>query len=171
MSSREMTRRATGIGVFVLPLILVKIVGSVLGTGSPVGAEAAPVVANDLPVPIDVTGPLAWTASQFEAAEYAAALRDQAFGVSPMFHPKAGGPVDLPEATDGPRPQLQVTVTGIMDTATGAIAFIAGGAYRVGDLFQEAWRITAIDSVRRSVEFSHVETGSTEVRHVPMPTE
>ena len=59
-----------------------------------------------------------------------------------------------------------------VEMTEGAVALIDSKPCRVGDTVAEgAWKITAIDSRSRSVEFTHVESGETETVAMPSPTD
>ena len=161
MASDQVRRRVIGLGVFVLPMVLVKVAGALLG-GGPEDADARSIP----PPPTHRTAPpvpppdWSWSDQQVAAAEYVAALRSRSFGDAPFYYRKKA-----PDPGDGvievPVPDLlpDVEVQMILSAPSGNRALINGRPYGVGDLIDGiGWFVQEIDGMKYSVVLEHPET-------------
>jgi hypothetical protein len=141
--------RWTSLAVFVMPLVMMKIVTSLLSAPPPQAATADP--QDDLPA-LDVpalTRP-AISPAQTQALHHVHWLRDQTYGQAPLFFPEEGAAPEVrtPDLEPPPRLRLQ----GIMSMGAGNIALIDGEAYRVGQAVADStWTIIRIDGVTRTI--------------------
>ncbi|MHC4948045.1 MAG: hypothetical protein ACYTG1_07260 [Planctomycetota bacterium] len=175
MVSPETRKRLGSLAMFVVPVLLVKAAGVLLGGGGPVGAEAAAVPDAIPPVVLPEAAPASWTPEQEAAAAHVTGLAGRAFGPTPMYYeprvavhaddPPPVTPVTPVASVDGPA----VQVTAIVETDREAQAFIGGRWRRVGDRLPGGeWEITGIDCARRTVTVAH-PSGRTDVLSVPAP--
>jgi hypothetical protein len=168
MASPEMKRKLTLLGVFALPVVLVKGFAFMTGGPAPVTADAAlqPTVGPARPVLTD--GASAVTEEQLHAARYVAMLEGMPFGASPLFYAadEEGEPVIDDDQISDVAPEY--LVQAIMSSGGGrTTALIDGVAHRVGDeLFESGWFIRAIDAEKRSITIELGESGRTAERVV-----
>ncbi len=154
--------------VFILPVALVKVGGSLLG--SPGRGTAVESLDAVKPRPFKPPGPQAvsWTAQQKAAADHVAILKTQPFSSTPFYYrheePGEKPPDDTPPDDTPPELYLQVVLT----SRRGNVALIDSKPYRVGDLIKrEEWRVIKIDGHDRSVTLKHEKTDRTALIYVP----
>ncbi len=160
-----------GLGVFLLPLILVK--GTALLVGQPPQGAAAS-GGGAVPVNggiIEIFEPQ-WSSEQIAATHRVAELREVSFGESPLLHARAISDIDPIDPSDREKdiepPEVSVQV--ILRSRRGNIALIDHKKYRVGDAIgKDGWFIEEIDAVSRSVLIVHRESGTKGTLVVPMP--
>ncbi len=162
MPSNNSKRRLCDLGIFVLPVALVKIAGSLLGTGGPADASAAPA-----PAAVDLAQQAALaatslTSEQLALGEYISQLEQEPFGDVPMYYEPAE---EIPEIllTEDPImiavPPPSMTIQAIMSSSNGTTALINGRVYRVGDEVDESgWTIVEIDGDARSLIIQEIGT-------------
>ncbi len=176
MSARGPRALSMDLGVFLLPLLLVK--GTAIMVAEPVQTVAASpaIVAGS---GVDSIAPYRpqWTLQQLVAADYLDELRELSFGPSPLLHiikrqptPNPGPNTD-PTANENPiLPPPDVTVQMILKSRRGNVALINHRRYRVGDAIgSEGWVVQNIDPSTRSVLIMLPGTGRTATLSVPLP--
>ncbi len=163
MASDQMRRRVIGVGVFALPLVLVKVAGALLGGWGPEDAKGGVIIPmppthrTALPVP---TPDWSWSDQQLAAAEYVAALRSRSFEDAPFYYRKrapdpGGGVIEVPVPDLLPDVEVQM----ILSAPSGNRALINGRPYGVGDLIDGiGWTVAEIDGMKYSVVLQHPET-------------
>ena len=166
MPSNHTKRRLSDLGIFVLPVVLVKIAGTFLGTGSPSDASAAPT-----PVALDAIQQFAhvttnYTEEQLELVEYISQLEQEEFGQTPMYYEPAE---ELPEILISEDPILMelppptMVIQAIISSSQGATALINGKVYRVGDEVDESgWTVIEINADSRSLVIKENDSERTE---------
>lgn len=168
MLSAERQRRLVEVGVFALPIVLLRVTAMMFG-GQPETADAGQSTRED-PIVEAVAQPVfVWDREQIAAAEHVRALREEPFGVSPLRYrravPTQADPA--PEVVTGP---LRVRLSGIIDGTNGAVAFVDGEPRRVGDTVEEhRWEIIAIDVEQRLVRFRHTSSADEVTLVLPTP--
>ena len=120
-------------GVFVLPIVLVKVTALFLGGPAPQNAQAFP-----LPVaqPLVIVTPGKTTAMsqpQQAAAHHVESLLRVSFGQSPFYYGTTNTDEPSTQATPAQAEDVQLAVQAIIVRPTGNIALINGNVYRVGD--------------------------------------
>ncbi len=168
MIHRDNGRRAIALGVFLVPLILVK--GTAIMMTEPRGASGSTetaVLPPDFP-DLAAYSP-EWSEEQLAVLRYAEELREMAFGPSPLLH----GVEEAQRAeTTKPtfaRPPVSV-VQAILRSTSGNLARIGRRLYHEGDeLGDTGWTVETIDAASRSVTIVHAETKSEAILHVPLP--
>ena len=167
MFSGEMKRTFTMLGVFALPVVLVKGFAFMSGGPAPASAEASltPAVAPAEKNAAGYGAPM--TESERHAAQYAAQLRSMQFGATPMFYASTEAVTEIVEETADDVPP-ECLVQAIMGAGAGrTTALIDGNAYRVGDeLAETGWFIREIDAATRTIVIEQGETGRTAQRTV-----
>ncbi len=171
MVSDGMKRRMIGLGVFALPLVLVKVAGVLLG-GVPedAGAGLIPPPPTHRTAPLVPTPDWSWSEEQLSAAEYVTAMRSRSFEDTPFYYrtraPDPGGVIEVPVPDLLPDVELQMILT----SETGGRALINGRVYRVGDMIDGiGWIVKEIDGITYSVVLEHPETGRRTTVRVRMP--
>jgi len=176
MPTRNAKQALAGIGVFVLPVAVVKAAALVLGTGGPSEADAATdaTTAVSALAPLLVAAPVAaWPAEVVAASGHAHALAAQPFGPSPMVEIAAAAPDPVasePEVEGEPEPQLlmiAIAVQSIMASPQGDMAVVNQRVVREGDLVETTdWVVESIDARERTVTFRAGSTGELFTRRV-----
>ncbi len=152
MMTRDAKRRLATIGVFLLPVVLVKVVAAPMVHRGPAAAEASntstPVVAIQR-----VAAPPQWSEQQRAAAQHVAYLRTQPFGATPIYYDRPQPPSDRSgSSNDVP----DIVVQMIMSTESGNLALIHGKRYRTGDRLRDAgWLVSEINASSGSVTLKH----------------
>ncbi len=156
------------IGVFLVPLILVKITAVMMA--QPQGASAS---TGTIAVPPDIPSLTAyspdWDEDQLAAVRRVQELREMAFGPSPLLHI-----VERIATTEAQRPTIvvppAVSVQAILRSSRGNIARIGRKLFREGDeLGDTGWTVKTIDANNRSVVIVHVATEAEATLTVPLP--
>lgn len=177
MSARGPRALSMDLGVFLLPLLLVK--GTAIMVAEPAQAVAAStaIVAGSTGVDSVSEYKPEWTLQQLVAADYLDELRELPFGPSPLLHiverqptPNPGPNTD-PTVNENPiLPPPDVTVQMILKSRRGNVALINHRRYRVGDAIgSEGWVVQNIDPSTRSVLVMLPGTGRTATLSVPLP--
>lgn len=171
MLSSNAKWRLTSLGIFLMPIVLVKLTGFVLNRPAPASVSAAPATLSpDLSL-INGATP-AWTDAQLAAAEHVKKLdAAETFAPSPLFHlvsdEDTEPDIDEPDSVD---PTFEVGV--IMYSSRGSTALINGRSYREGDAIEGTdWVVVRIDNVTRSVLLRDSETNRTVEGFVRTPSE
>ena len=149
----ETVRRLASMGMFVLPILVVKIAAVLLGestqqsvagltTSSPADPGAAPAAS------------VKWTSQQLTAARHVDWLKRQPFERSPLLyeedHGMAPQPIH-PEAADPSDGQARLVLQAVMSSERGRTAVINGRPYREGDTVHEINAVVeSIDCAARS---------------------
>lgn len=178
MSARGPRELTIDLGVFLLPLILVKGT-AIMMSEPPQGAAASPVTVAG---PADVSSledyTPEWTEQQLAAADYLEALRGQPYGPSPLLHIVKHQPIPTPAGTGNGNengtpvavPPPDETVQMILVSRNGNVALINHRRYRVGDrLGSNGWVVKSIDAATRSVLVELPGTGREATLFVPLP--
>jgi len=167
MLTTERKRRIVIIGMFRVPVGLVKGTAVFYGAGAPAGAEAA--TSKLTPVePADVARQSsAWSPQHRAAAERVAALCQQPVGPSPLLHNVSADDGTGSHAVEPGAPNL--LVQAILASPEGSTALLNGRMYRVGDTFDGTdWKVTAINNESRSVTLTNTSNGNEITRAVKM---
>ena len=160
MSAHDPKTKLLGLGVFLLPLLLVKGTGMMLGQ-PPQGAVAA----TTNPTTFDGSGietfTPEWSSAQIAAAQRVAELRELPFGESPLLHIREMSEI-APTDTVDPTPKViappEVSVKMILRSRRGNVALIDRKRYRDGDAIgEDGWIVKKIST--RSVVVVHPESG------------
>ncbi len=149
MMTRDAKRRLAAIGVFLLPVVLVKVVAAPMGNRGPEAAEASNTSTPVVAIPPVTVAPQ-WSEQQRAAAQHVAYLRTQPFGPTPLYY-------DPPPDRIGSSDTFgHVAVQMIMSTASGDLALINGKRYRTGDRLRDAgWIVSEINASSGSVTLKH----------------
>ena len=166
---RDIKRSFLAVGVFLLPTVVVWAAALLTGQGGPQSAKANQGGSHIDPQAFVEPYVAVWSADQRTAAQYAASLRSQPFGPSPLLHQVQPR---LDPTPSGGEPELapppDVVVQLILRSARGNIAVIESKRYREGDAIGDAgWIVNKID--RRSVSLVHPETAREHTLTVPLP--
>ena len=172
MSAHDPKARLTGLGVFLLPLILVK--GSALLVGQPpqgAVASGGGAMTADGGV-IEIFTPQ-WSSEQIAATHRVAELREVSFGESPLLHARPINDIDpigpSPDRTTVITPP-DVSVRMILRSHHGNVALIDRERCRTGDAVgEDGWFVEEIDAVARSVLIVHRKSGMKATLYVPLP--
>ncbi len=167
MMGRDPQSRALAIGVFLVPLILVK--GTAIMMAEPRGASG-----STGPPPPPVIPNLAaytpeWSEEQLAVVRRIEELREMSFGPSPLLHG-----VEETQQVVTARPTRHappvVVVQAILRSSSGNLARIGRKIFREGDeLGDTGWTIESIDAESRSVKIVHAKTDSVATLIVPLP--
>ncbi len=160
-----------GLGVFLLPLILVK--GSAILIGQPpqgaVATGGGAITVNSGVIEIFTPH---WSLEQIAAMHRVEELRELSFGESPLLQARAISdidPIDPHDRTPTITPP-EVSVQMILRSRRGNVALIDRKRYRAGDAIgADGWFVEEIDGVARSVLIVHRESGKKATLVVPMP--
>ena len=172
MIGLEPGNRALAIGVFLIPLILVK--GTAIMMAEPRGASGSTgggtVQVPNLPDLVAYSPEC--TEEQFAVLHRVEQLREMAFGPSPLLH----GVEESQQATvaDGGKPKSVAppvaAVQAILRSSSGNLARIGRKLFREGDeLGDTGWFVDTIDAESRSVKIVHRATESEAMLNVPLP--
>ncbi|MCZ6735675.1 MAG: hypothetical protein O7C65_07800 [Planctomycetota bacterium] len=152
MMTRDAKRRLVTIGVFLLPVVLVKVVAAPMGHRGPAAAEASNTPTPVVAIPHVTVAPQ-WSEQQRAAAQHVVHLRTQPFGPTPLYYDPPQPP---PDRSGSSNTLGHVTVQMIMSTASGDLALINGKRYRTGDRLRDAgWIVSEINASSGSVTFKH----------------
>jgi hypothetical protein len=158
-----------GLGVFLLPLILVKS-GVLLIGDPPQEAVASGGAMVDPGAVIEVFTP-EWSLEQVAATHRVVELREEPFGESPLLHPRKISDIDPIQTVENPTiTPPTVSVQMILRSRRGNVALINRKRFRVGDAIgEDGWFIEKIDAVTRSVLIVHRASEVKATLVVPMP--
>ncbi len=152
MMTRDAKRRLATIGMFILPVVLVKVVAVPMGHRGPAEAEASHTPTQVVAIPRVAAGPQ-WSEQQRAAAQHVAYLRTQPFGPTPLYDDRPQPPPDRSGSSDN---VPNIVVQMIMSTASGDFALINGKRYRTGDRLRDAgWIVSEINASSGSVTLKH----------------
>ena len=172
MSSQDSKSRLLGLGVFLLPLLLVKGTAMFIGQPAPT-ADASGGHSTTVGVSVIETFKPQWSPEQIGAAHRVEELRGLPFGDSPLLHARKiedHGPVVPPDRTIIETEPPRVVVQVILRSRRGNVALIGGHSYRIGDEIGETgWIVMEIDPVARSVLIEHTASGREWSLVVPLP--
>ena len=154
MSVRGPRELTMDLGVFLLPLLLVK--GTAIMMSEPQGASASPaIVAGAGGIgSLDDYKP-EWTLQQLVAADYLEEIHELPFGPSPLLHVVKQQPIPTPPGNGNGNengntvavPPPDETVQMILVSRNGNVALINHRRYRVGDrLGSNGWVVKTIDA-------------------------
>ncbi len=171
--TRDLKGFISSLVVFILPVVLVKVGGSMFGSAGPSMAAGSSSAVKPRPFkPPSAARAVSWTAQQKAAADHVALLKTEPFGSTPFYYRKSvnSKTPDIEDPGERPPddapPDLNVQV--VMTTRRGNVALIDGKRYRVGDLIKgDDWRVIKIDGHDRSVTLRHENTERTEILYVP----
>ncbi len=171
MTVHDRKAKLMGIGVFLLPLILVK--GTALLVGQPPqGAVASGGSATTVDGGVIEIFTPQWSVEQIAATQRVAELREVSFGASPLLHlwsNSESDPIDHSDRGTTITPPM-VSVQVILRSRRGNFALIDYKKYRAGDAIgEDGWFVEEIDAVSRSVLIVHRESGKKATLFVPMP--
>jgi hypothetical protein len=177
MPSAKLNRRLWAIGVFILPVVAVKIAAVMLGGQSPQSASATPA---ENP-PMNATSRPAvvnWTERQLAAASHIANHRGQPFGENPLLYQEEPKPIEVEvqpvpvdiEPVETPEPEIKFTLNAVMSGSRGKTALIDGRPYREGERIKGTdWDVQAIDCDHRIVTLFNPAKQRTLVVRVDLP--
>lgn len=171
--TRDLKGFISSLVVFILPVVLVKVGGSLFGSAGPSTAVGSSSAVKPRPFkPPAGARAVSWTAQQKAAADHVALLKTEPFGSTPFYYRQSviskTAVIEDPgqRSPDDAPPDLNVQV--VMTTRRGNVALIDRRLYRVGDLIKdEDWRVIKIDGHDRSVTLRHEETQRTAIIYVP----
>lgn len=170
--TRDLKGLISALVVLVLPVVLVKVTGGLLGSPGPSTAAGSSTAVNRSTFKPPKPREVSWTAQQKAAADHVALLKTQPFDSTPFYYRQSGNPktpaIEDPfeKPPDDPPPGLNLQV--VMTTRRGNVALIDGKSYRVDDLIMgEEWRVIKIDGQARSVTLRHEKTERTAMIYVP----
>jgi hypothetical protein len=155
MTGRKLQTRITALGVFILPVVLVKVTGALVG-GGPDGAAATPGDDAAAAPTASAAQPLVLSERQHAAAERIESLSAAGFGRNPLLY-RAAAAMDQPasaaplEIEPARRPDLRAIVAA--GGPAGASALVNGSWRREGDPVPGGWTIVRIDAMQRTVTF------------------
>ncbi len=166
--TRNTRRKLQGLGVLLVPALLVK--GTALLLGNPTAQSSSAAQEHDS---ADVTAitPLVkieMTEQQIRLAEHIASQHEQPFGESPMHYnaPIAADPSDSRAAP----PPGEFDVQAVLGSAAGNKTLVNGKLYQVGDTIAgTSWVISVIDASTRSVTLRNEATGEERSQAVNTP--
>ena len=160
--------RAIALGVFLVPLILVK--GTAIMMTEPRGASGSTgTVVGPTDLPNLAAYSPEWSEEQLAVLRYAEQLREMAFGPSPLLHGVEEAQHAETTVPTSARPPVSV-VQAILRSTSGNLARIGRRLFREGDeLGDTGWTVETIDAESRSVTIVHTETNSEAILHVPLP--
>ena len=175
MSVRGPRALSMDLGVFLLPLLLVKGTAIMVAEPAQVVAASTAIVAGSTGVDSVAEYKPEWTLQQFAAAAYIDQLRELPFGPSPLLHSVERQPTPNPGPNTDPTvnenpilPPPDVNVKMILKSRSGNTALINHRRYRVGDAIgNDGWIIESIST--RSVVVVLPGTGRTATLSVPLP--
>ena len=172
MILRDAKRSILAVGVFLVPMILVKGAALLIGQGGLQRATAKGPHPPDDPTAVLKPYVAVWPAEQLAAAKHSAWLRGQPFGSSPLLHQviaRVGFTPDEHATGTQPVPPPNVVLQAIMRTPGGNIALINRKRYHEGDpLDDKGWVVKTIDPESRSVIIEHPLSGEATLT-VPLP--
>lgn len=158
MLTAETRRRLVIIGMFLVPVALVKATAVFYGSGSPAGAEAASVSLTPVDPSVASDRSPTLSAAESEAADRIAELYQQPVGASPLLHDVRSPEQVDEQPVDPGSPNL--LVQAILASEQGNTALINGKMYRVGDVFDGTdWQVREINNTTRSVTIVNTTTG------------
>ncbi len=168
MIGRNPKTRAMTIGVFLVPLILVK--GAAMMMTEPRGASGSTAtVARPPDLPKLGAYTPEWSEEQLAVARRVEELRHMTFGPSPLLHSvEEAQPTEPVRRTEVVPPGF--AVQAILRSASGNLARIGRRVFREGDeLGDTGWTVMDIDAETRSVRIVHVATETEATLLVPLP--
>jgi hypothetical protein len=156
MPTNETKRRLAAVGMFILPIVLVKATALFLSGTGPAEVAAMPAAAPTpaMPAPIEpVAGPArTWTGGQRQAAEHVAHLREEAFGSTPLYYSARGGEGEMVFVDPDLSPPPDFILQAVLASSAGNVALIDGEALRIGARVGDTdWQIIEIDAEARTV--------------------
>ncbi len=168
MLSSDVKWKATSIGIFVMPLVLVKLIAIVLDAPMTANATASVDVAlPDIELVDGMGWKPDWTTRQNKAAAHVEALdAAETFAASPLFYQQLD---DDPEVEVQPEEIGVPTfrIGAILRSTRGDVALINGRPYREGDsVSSTGWVVKHIDGTQRTVVLEDPATGRTVTRYV-----
>ncbi len=168
MIHRDNGRRAIALGVFLVPLILVK--GTAIVMTEPRGASGSTeTVVPPRAFPNLTAYSPEWSEEQLAVFRYAEQLRDMPFGPSPLLHGVEEAQHAETTKPTTARPPASV-VQAILRSTSGNLARIGRKLFREGDeLGDTGWTVESIDAESRSVKIVHAETNTEAILRVPLP--
>lgn len=176
MPSRETIRRLTSMGMFILPIVVVKMSAWMLDGTSPQSAnasatQATPVNADAAAAPASVK----WSVQQLAAAKHGQWLKQQPFSHSPLLYEEEHGttpqidPTPLPDPISEDRP-VHIVLQAVMSSERGRTAVINGRPYREGDVVHGSGAIlVTVDCANRSATLRTARTGELVTINVERP--
>lgn len=169
MKRHDLRRKLPGLGLFVLPIVLVKAAAIMLGAPGPQQSQAA---SNQeqagAAAPAAIETPK-WSEQQLQAARYVARLNAEPFGPSPFLHLDA--PVaaveTVPASVDS---TSKLALQAVMSSASVSRALINGRSYGVGEQVRDTnWIVQHIDIDSRSVRLIEAKNNRSMTITVELP--
>jgi hypothetical protein len=164
MPNREQKKALTSIGMFVLPVVIVKLTAAMLGAPGPMHAEASQPTPSNEPAsaPPPLVKPIVWTAQQLAAAAHVEQLDSQPFGPSPLYYEPVPEEAPAPAAAPVKDNIPAFTLKAVMGTSRGSKAIINGKPYSAGEVVRGTeWLVESIDCDDRSVVLKDGNSGRT----------
>ncbi len=170
--TRDLKGFISSLVVFILPVVVVKMGGSLFGSPGPSTAAGSSNAVKPTPFKPPGVRAVSWTAQQKAAADHVALLKTEPFGSTPFYYRQSVSSktpvIEDPgeRSPDDSAPDLNVQI--VLTSRRGNVALIDRKRYRVGDLIKgDEWRVIKIDGHDRSVTLKHEETERTEIIYVP----
>ncbi len=161
MLNSERKRQVVVLGVFLIPVALVKGTSLFCGVGSPAGASAAINAVQAIDTNVAATNTQRWSTDEKAAAARVTQLYESPFQTTPLYYDTIEDAGENPVASVDPSLPTMI-VQAILAGANGSTALINNKAYRVGDVFEEtSWSIIAIDNDSHTVTLKNTNTGKT----------
>jgi hypothetical protein len=178
MANLELSKKLWSAGLFILPIVVVKLSTTLLLGPAPHEASANVVDPGATgPAVVSIGAPAPWTPQQLAAARHISALRTQPFGPAPLLFDKTEVPeidpeVVVPPPIDDPEPpkEIMFTVHAVMSGARGRTAVIDGRPYTEGRAVRDTgWVVEVIDCDARSVTLREASSGRKRTISVELP--
>ena len=160
MAIRNLRQKMLRLGVFLLPVIVVKGVGHILGAPGPADVAAATIDPAITEVVHSTPPTPNWSPDQLGAAARIEAMRTEPFGRNPLFYEPSVTIVD-PTPVPHNDPVLNVRLQAIFSSPSSVTALINGRPYRVGQTIKgSSWRVESIDGDARTAVLVHESSGT-----------
>jgi hypothetical protein len=171
MARNSTRRKLGGVGVFILPVIIVKATGVLLTPAGVSAFDGAGISgANGTQAGLH-GGAHKFSKRQLAAARYVKELAGESFGESPLYYdPNRPVIEDTTITTDPVTNDPVFKVTAVMNAGETDLALIDGELLEEGDTLRHGrWEVTLIDQDTRSVTFAEVDGDKTLTQYVPLP--
>jgi hypothetical protein len=164
MPNLDQKKALASVGMFVLPMVIVKLIAAMLGAPGLTRAEASQPTESTEPTnaPPTAVNPIAWTAQQLAAAAHVEQLDSQSFGPSPLYYEPVSEEAPAPAAAPVKDNTPAFMLKAVMGTSRGSKAIINGKPYSAGETVRGTeWLVESIDCDARSVVLKDGNSGRT----------